>query len=189
MAEQETAKEMTIIPVASGKGGVGKSVITANLSVSLAEKGCRVVAVDLDLGGSNLHTCLGLDNNNPGIGDYLRAHYGNLDELLVDTYHPNLKFLAGDARSPLMANLHTAQKNKLMNHLRKLDADYVLLDLGSGSAYNTLDFFAMSYNGLMVCTVEYTSLMNLLTFLKNLALRRIEMQLPRNTFLRKSFQE
>jgi flagellar biosynthesis protein FlhG len=97
MAEQETAKEMTIIPVASGKGGVGKSVITANLSVSLAEKGCRVVAVDLDLGGSNLHTCLGLDNNNPGIGDYLRAHYGDLDELLVDTYHPNLKFLAGDA--------------------------------------------------------------------------------------------
>ena len=95
---------MTIIPVASGKGGVGKSVITANL-----------------------HTCLGLDNNNPGIGDYLRAHYGNLDELLVDTYHPNLKFLAGDARSPLMANLHTAQKNKLMNHLRKLDADYVCL--------------------------------------------------------------
>ncbi len=54
MVEQETAKEMTIIPVASGKGGVGKSVITANLSVSLAEKGCRVVAVDLDLGGSNL---------------------------------------------------------------------------------------------------------------------------------------
>ena len=189
MEEQKETKELTIIPVASGKGGVGTSVITANLSVSLAEKGCRVVAVDLDLGGSNLHTCLGLDNNNPGIGDYLRAHYGNLEELLVDTSHPNLKFLAGDARSPLMANLHSTQKNKLMNQLRKLDTDYVLLDLGSGSAYNTLDFFAMSHHGLLVCTVEYTSLMNLLTFLKNLALRRIELQLPRNTFLRKSFQE
>ena len=73
------------------------------------------MAVDLDLGGSNLHTCLGLDNNNPGIGDYLRAHYGNLEELIVDTSHPNLKFLAGDARSPFMANLHSTQKNKLMN--------------------------------------------------------------------------
>ena len=68
MAKEENSS-MTIIPIASGKGGVGKSVITANLAVNLAERGYKVIAADLDLGGSNLHTCLGLDNNNPGIGD------------------------------------------------------------------------------------------------------------------------
>ena len=51
-----------IIPVASGKGGVGKSIVTANLAVSLANSGYSTVAVDLDLGGSNLHSYLGLLN-------------------------------------------------------------------------------------------------------------------------------
>ena len=45
-----------ILPIASGKGGVGKSVLVANLGISLASFGQRTVLVDLDLGGSNLHT-------------------------------------------------------------------------------------------------------------------------------------
>ena len=180
---------MTIIPIASGKGGVGKSVITANLAVNLAERGYKVIAADLDLGGSNLHTCLGLDNNNPGIGDYLRAHQGVLDELLVQTSIKNLQFLPGDARSPLMANLHASHKTKLLTNLKKLEADYLLLDLASGSSINTLDFFAISSYGMMVCTLEYTALINMLTFLKNFAMRRIEHQLPRNTILKKSLTD
>jgi MinD-like ATPase involved in chromosome partitioning or flagellar assembly len=44
---------MRVIPIASGKGGVGKSLVAANLSVALAQAGKRVVLADLDLGGSN----------------------------------------------------------------------------------------------------------------------------------------
>jgi len=47
-----------IYPIGGGKGGVGKSFITANLGALLAKQGKRVVLVDLDLGGSNLHTFL-----------------------------------------------------------------------------------------------------------------------------------
>ncbi|MFW5989146.1 MAG: P-loop NTPase, partial [Desulfosudaceae bacterium] len=49
-----------IYPVAGGKGGIGKSFITANLGYLLAKRGKRVLLADLDLGGSNLHTLLGL---------------------------------------------------------------------------------------------------------------------------------
>ena len=52
--------EKTIIPIASGKGGVGKSFVAANLSIALAELGNQVIVADLDFGGSNLHTCLGI---------------------------------------------------------------------------------------------------------------------------------
>ena len=64
-----------IIPIASGKGGVGKSFLAANLSIALAGLGKKVIAADLDFGGSNLHSCFGIDNTDPGIGDYFRSRY------------------------------------------------------------------------------------------------------------------
>jgi Mrp family chromosome partitioning ATPase len=61
-----------IIPIASGKGGVGKSFLAANLAMALAQSGHRTIAADLDLGGSNLHSFLGLPNRHPGICDFIR---------------------------------------------------------------------------------------------------------------------
>ncbi len=83
----------TIIPVAAGKGGVGKSFLTANLAIALAELGHSTIAVDMDLGGSNLHSFLGMQNRYPGIGDYLQARLGSLETLLVPTRVPHLSFL------------------------------------------------------------------------------------------------
>jgi flagellar biosynthesis protein FlhG len=62
-----------IIPVASGKGGVGKSLVSANLSIALAQAGKRVVLADLDLGASNLHLILGFRAYKNGLGTYLSA--------------------------------------------------------------------------------------------------------------------
>ena len=181
--------DRTIIPIASGKGGVGKSFLAANLSIALAGLGKKVIAADLDFGGSNLHTCFGLHNTHPGIGDFLRAHYGNLEDLLVKTSINNLQFLAGDARSPFMANMHHAQKLRLVQHLRKLDCEYLILDLGSGSTYNTLDFFGMTRLGLLVATPEHTSIMNMLTFLKLFAFRVIERTVPKNKSVENKLRE
>jgi flagellar biosynthesis protein FlhG len=161
----------TIIPIASGKGGVGKSFLTANLAVALAEKGFPTIAVDLDLGGSNLHSFLGLPNRFPGVGDFLKARTSELEDLLVSTGIPNLSFLAGEGRSPFLANLPFAQKIRLLKKVRSLPARYILLDLGAGSTYNTLDFFRIAPKGLVVTTPEYTSLMGMLGFLKQCCLR------------------
>jgi len=181
--------DRTIIPIASGKGGVGKSFLAANLSIALAGLGKKVIAADLDFGGSNLHTCFGLHNTHPGIGDFLRAHYGNLEDLLVKTSINNLQFLAGDARSPFMANMHHAQKLRLVQHLRKLEYEFLILDLGSGSTFNTLDFFGMTRLGLLVATPEHTSIMNMLTFLKLLAFRIIERTVPKNKSVENKLRE
>ena len=181
--------DRTIIPIASGKGGVGKSFLAANLSIALAGLGKKVIAADLDFGGSNLHTCFGMHNTHPGIGDYLRARFGKLEDLLVKTNTDNLQFLAGDARSPFMANMHHAQKLKLVQNLRKLDCEFLILDLGSGSTYNTLDFYGMTRLGLLVTTPEHTSVMNMLTFLKLFAFRVIERTVPRNKSVEKKLRD
>ncbi|WP_282223710.1 nucleotide-binding protein, partial [Treponema pallidum] len=58
---------MQIIPIASGKGGVGKSLLAANLSIALGQAGKKVVVADLDLGASNLHLALGQKGNKHGV--------------------------------------------------------------------------------------------------------------------------
>ena len=56
-----------IISVGGGKGGVGKSLVSTNLAVTIAQAGHEVVLCDLDLGAANLHLMLGLTHPRPGI--------------------------------------------------------------------------------------------------------------------------
>jgi len=177
-------KKTTIIPIASGKGGAGKSFLTANLAIALAQMGHPTIAVDLDLGGSNLYSFLGLKNHFPGIGDFLKARIADLPELLVPTGTANLKFLAGDGRTPFLANIPYAQKIRLISHIIKLPGEYILLDLGAGSSFNTLDFFRLSPHGFIITTTEYPSIMNMMSFLKYFILRVIEGNFSKNQKIR-----
>jgi flagellar biosynthesis protein FlhG len=172
--KEDLLSKPTIIPVAGGKGGIGKSFLSANLAIALAQKGYQTIAVDLDLGASSLFAYFGLTNRFPGIGDFVRAKRSNLSDLLVPTEVSNLHFLPGDGRSPFMANIAHAQKKKILRGLQLLRADYLILDLGSGSTYNTLDFFSLGQTGIVMTTPEHPSMLKMLTFLKNLVLRKIE---------------
>jgi flagellar biosynthesis protein FlhG len=163
---------MTIlVPVASGKGGVGKTTVCSNLGVALARAGKTVVLVDLDLGASNLHTFLGIPNKNPGIGNYIHKQQDSLESLIRPTQQDRLYFIPGDALLPGTANLPFFRKKKIIKELSGLVADFVLLDLGAGSAYNTVDFFLVSPGGILVCTPETTSILNAYSFLKTAVYR------------------
>ena len=155
------------IPIASGKGGVGKSILAANLAVALANAGHSVVAIDLDLGGSNLYSYLGLENIYAGIGDYLISKKGKLIDYLVQTNIPNLKYLAADHRITFLANIAYAQKVKLINEIKKIRADDIVIDLGAGTTFNTLDYFDFSNNGLVITSFEKPAILNTLSFIKN----------------------
>ena len=170
----------TIIPVASGKGGVGKTFFTANLALAMAKMGYETVAMDMDLGGSNLYSFIGLHNRFPGIGDFLKSGTKELEAFLVSTDIPHLKFLSGDGRTPFLANISYAQKTRLISDIKKLPADYIFLDLGAGTSFNTLDFFRVSSQGFVVMTPDYPSIMSMMAFLKNFLLRAIERTFAKN---------
>ena len=171
-------QQTTIIPVAGGKGGVGKTFLTANLAQALARYGHRTIAVDLDLGNSNLHNFLGLENQYAGVGEYLKGTVKcSPEELIVETRVPGLGFIAGDGRMPFMANITYNQKRVLLRLLKKLPARYVLLDLSAGTSFNTLDLFLAGDSGILVTTPEQPAIMNMLVFVKNLVLRAFDQQL------------
>jgi len=162
---------MHIIPVASGKGVVGKSLLSANLSIALAQSGRRVCLVDLDLGASNLHLILGLRAPKNGIGTFLTSNNVKFDDIIMKTEYENLSFIPGDAEIPGLANIKPAQKNQLVKRLLTVDADYLVLDLGAGTSSNILDFFLMSSQGIVVTAPSLTATMNAYLFLKNACFR------------------
>jgi flagellar biosynthesis protein FlhG len=162
---------MHILPIASGKGGVGKSLFAANLAIALGQAGKSVILVDLDLGGSNLHLILGLRHLRQGIGTFLTDHKANLEDIVIQTEYKNVRFIPGDSEIPGMANLSAPQKKKLLAKLGSLEADYLILDLGAGTSLNTVDFFLLSNLGTIVTTPTPTALVNAYLFLKNSVFR------------------
>lgn len=162
-----------VIPIGSGKGGVGKTIFTANLGIMLAQSGKRTVLIDLDLGGSNLHTCLGIKNRNIGISSLINKKETSLDNMLFETEIENLLFIPGDTLNPGTGNLPFFTKQKIIKQINKLDADFVLLDLGAGSTYNTVDFFLVSPYGITFTSPETTSVLNAYSFLKTSVFRML----------------
>jgi flagellar biosynthesis protein FlhG len=164
---------MRIIPVASGKGGVGKSLVAANLGVALAQAGQRVVLADLDLGASNLHLVLGQHSPKGGIGTFLNNIKSDFNDVITDTDVRGLRFIPGDTEIPGTANLKPFQLKALVKKLLALkdDADVLILDLGAGTHQSILDFFLLSGQGIVVSAPAVTAVLNAYVFLKNTVFR------------------
>lgn len=161
---------MQIIPIASGKGGVGKSLLSANLAIALGQTGKKVIIADLDLGSSNLHLVIGQKASKTGIGTFLTGQT-SFEELVQPTDYENVRFIAGDSEIPGLTSLKVSQKNDLVRHFTKLDADYLILDLGAGTHLTILDMFLLSPQGIVVTAPTVTATLNGYLFLKNVVFR------------------
>ena len=174
---------MRIIPIASGKGGVGKSLVAANLAVALAQAGQRVVVADLDLGASNLHLVLGHQAPKKGVGTFLNDTRSNFADVIAETDIPNLRFIPGDTEIPGMANLKAFQLKALVKRLVALKdgTDVLILDLGAGTHQSILDFFLLSGQGIVVASPAVTAVLNAYVFLKNAVFRLMFTTFPRKS--------
>ncbi|MDR0760956.1 MAG: P-loop NTPase [Treponema sp.] len=173
---------MRIIPVASGKGGVGKSLVSANLAVAFAQAGQRVVLVDLDLGASNLHLVLGYQAPKTGVGTFLTDARTDFSKVIMETDIQGLRFIPGDGEIPGSASLKVHQRNVLIRRLLALsDTDILILDLGAGTHQSILDFFLLSGHGIVVTAPAVTATLNAYVFLKNTVFRLMYTLFPKGT--------
>ena len=166
--------------IAGGKGGTGKSVIASNLAIGLAVIGYDVILVDGDLGGPNLHNYLNIKRPQFTLNDFASGQAKKLRDIIIDTPLSGLKFISGGTALLGMANLQHAKKEKLLRQILDLAADFIIVDLGAGTSFNTLDFFNLSSQGILIVNPEPNSKYDAFYFLKNAIFRRLSRHFPKS---------
>lgn len=168
-----------IIAVASGKGGVGKSFFSSNISMSLKTAGNNTLLVDADLGGANLHDFVGLKVPGKGLYEFLKEK-ADIDSVITQS-PAGIDFVGGSSDVLGMAHITNFEKLKVLNRLKKLNYKYIILDLGAGTSFNMIDFFNFADKKIMIMNSEPTSLENSYGFLKVALYRKIELFLRKDT--------
>ncbi|MBW2634250.1 MAG: hypothetical protein JRE14_09055 [Deltaproteobacteria bacterium] len=125
------------------------------------------------LGGANIHTLLGIKNPPRTINDFITKKYPSLEDICISTGVENLRLLSGASEILSLANLQFAQKVKIIQGLRQLDAEFVILDLGAGTSYNVLDFFLIADRQIVMLTPQPISIQNSYAFVRNAVYRKL----------------
>jgi flagellar biosynthesis protein FlhG len=164
-----------VIALGGGKGGVGKTFLSANLAAAFAEQGLRVVAVDTDLEGANLHTWLGVARPHATLADFVAGRETDAAKLLVPTPFPGLRLIAATGGNLSAAQPDARRRAELLRGLRGLDCDVVVVDCGAGVQSAVIDYFLVGDDGVLVMNPEPTSVENAYTFLRAAFYRRMQL--------------
>ncbi|GMV97378.1 MAG: MinD/ParA family protein [Phycisphaerae bacterium] len=157
-----------VIAVASGKGGVGKTLISANLSIALAARGHAVVLIDLDMGLANADIVLGV---NPAC-TWSEALSGRrtVEDVIVQA-PGGIAFVPGPSGVARMANLSEFERYQLMSLMQRIESRYdvVVLDCGAGLSQNVLALVSSADTLLVVTTPEPTALTDAYAVIKTVS--------------------
>ena len=163
------------IAVASGKGGVGKTNVVANLALALQRRGQRVIVVDADLGLANLDTLLGL-HPRATLRHVVHGERGIRDVLVEGP--AGVQIVPAASGYEEMTQLTRDQQLVLLDQIDSLDGafDVLLLDTGAGISSNVLFFATAAQETLVVTTPDPTALTDAYALIKVLATRYAEQE-------------
>lgn len=162
-----------MVAIAGGKGGVGKSLLAANVGIFLATLGKRVVLVDYAFGSANLHVFVGLSRVPHTLAESLLSDAVSLADLIVPTPVSGLRMIAGMGDPAWVAAPEPEQVDQFIDAVREIDADIVIIDLPSGTAPHILDVFLASDVGLLLAVPEPTSIELLYRFVRATFMRQL----------------
>jgi len=159
--------------IGGGKGGIGKSLVTLGLGIALARLGKKVILIDGDLGGANLHTLMGVRYPHITLEHFLTKKVSRLEDTIIETSVEGIGLICGADDLMGAANPTFSQKIRLLHQIEELPAQYVLFDQGAGTSFNTLDFFNFSGGKIALFTSQTTSLQNAYGFIKSALYRKL----------------
>ena len=158
---------LRVLAVSSGKGGVGKTNIVANLAYALAKRSKKVLVVDADLGLNNIDILLGLSPKFH-IGHVLSGEK-SVEEIIVSGPADIRVLPAGDGLQEL-TQLDQEKKVVLMDELDRISNgyDFLIFDTSAGISSNVTYFCSAAHETLLVATTEPTSLTDVYALIKTL---------------------
>jgi flagellar biosynthesis protein FlhG len=162
-----------VLAVTSGKGGVGKTNTSVNLSIALAALGRRVILLDADLGLANVEVLMGLSSlyNIEHVIDGEKT----MTEIMVRG-PGGIHIVPGSSGLARVADLNAAQRANLLEGLRALQdqADYIILDTMAGIGKNAVAFATAADEILLVTTPEPHAIVDAYAMLKTITQHRPE---------------
>jgi len=161
-----------VVAIGGGKGGIGKSLVAANVGIFLATIGKRVTLVDGAFGAPNLHLFSGVPRPARSLHEALEGRVP-LADVAVATHVPGVRLISGFSDPPAIANPSPDALRALGEQLRLLPADYVVLDLAPGLGAATLELFVEADVGLLVAVPDPTSIELMHRFVKAAFLARL----------------
>jgi flagellar biosynthesis protein FlhG len=169
--EDSRVKRRTLA-VASGKGGVGKTNIVANLAIALAQRDKKVLLMDGDLGLASVDLLLGM-NPRHTLKDVVLGRMSIEDVMLEGPF--GVKVLPAGSGVEELANLDDFRRERLVRSIRNLDEDldFVLVDTGAGIGRNVTSLALAADEVLVVTTPEPPSFSDAYALIKVLARRSL----------------
>jgi flagellar biosynthesis protein FlhG len=154
-----------IIAVTSGKGGVGKTNVVANLSACLSELGKKVVVLDADFGLANLDVLLGLTPRY-NLGHVLLGNK-SLSEIMVPGPR-GIRVIPASSGLQSVSELTLAQRNHLIDSFADLDSDtdYFIIDTAAGISHNVTHFLLSAQEVVVVIAPEPTAIIDAYAIIK-----------------------
>ncbi len=162
-------KNQKVIAISSGKGGVGKTSIIANMAVALSNINKKVILFDGDLGLANIDIVLGVKANYSIIDVINKSK--KLEEIIVD-YNDNLKIIPAGSGIEAVSNIAENDLIDLLDTLNKLSSqtDVLLIDTGAGISKKVMTLLKNAMDILIVSTTEPTSIADAYATIKILTL-------------------
>lgn len=163
--DRKNHNPVRVISVTSGKGGVGKTNVVANLALALQNLDKRVLILDADLGLANMDVILGL-NPRYTINHVIKGEK-KLKEVIV-TAPSGFKLLPAASGIQELTDLDNSQRLFLLNELDSLNDifDVLLIDTGAGISSNVMYFNFAAMEKVVVVTNEPTSLTDAYALIK-----------------------
>lgn len=143
----------TVFAVTSGKGGVGKSNVSVNLAITLAQAGKRVILIDADLGLANADVLCNIDVKCNLA--HVVARQRELKDVMVEA-PGGFRLICGASGLAKMADLSDFDRERLIRALGELETqcDIIIIDTGAGISPNVLSFTRAADHVLVVTTPE-----------------------------------
>ena len=162
-----------VLAITSGKGGVGKTNIAANLAICLAASRKKVLLVDADLSLGNLDVVMNINSK------YNISHLINGQKSIKETIHVGLvgvEVICGASGLEELANINEFQRQRLLKELSRLqsDSDVIVIDTAAGISKSVLGFCLAADHVLVVTTPEATAMTDAYAMIKVLVGNRFD---------------